>query len=134
MYMKNRRYVSMVLAIVMVLAIGLTGTVSANELSQESEHDSHILPEGASRMSCTVCGGTTYLKCIGVQKFSHTNTHNTGFLGIGGETCTRRWHQSTVYHVCMWCDFIVNTEFGHYCLITHSICADESWCIDGTIA
>lgn len=133
MYMKNRRYVSMVLAIVMVLAIGLTGTVSAEDVQEDGSGD-HLITEGVARMSCTRCGDITWLRCTDVQIYSHTDTHNTGFLGIGGKTCTRKWHQSTVVHECMSCGNIVNREFGHYCLIIHSICADESWCIGGTIA
>ncbi len=133
MHMKNRRYISLVVVLVMMLAIGMTGMASAVDVCGDDIRD-HIVPEAVARMSCTACGDLTYLKCIGVQVYSHTNTHNTGFLGIGGEVCTRTWYQSTVYHVCMSCDFIVNTEFGHYCLINHSICADESWCIGGTIA
>ena len=134
MYMKNRRYVSLVVVFVMMLAIGLTGMVSAEDLQEDGAGD-HLISEGVARMSCTKCyGDLTYLRCTGVQVYSHTNTHNTGFLGIGGETCTRTWHQSTLHHVCMSCGNIVSTEFGHYCLINHSICADESWCVGGGIA
>jgi len=126
--MKNRRFVSMVFVFVMLMAIGFTGTVSAENVN-EVEHEDHFVTDGVTRMGCASCGVLAVIICTGEQVYSHSDTHKTGFLGIGGETCRRVWCQSTLIEQCPFCLDIINVEFGHYCTIAHSICDNETMCV-----
>ena len=134
---KYKKFFSLVLSLAVILSIGCSGYVKADA----SEHDDALCCEevglqGVARMSCTACpaGDITYLRCTGAQAYSHTDDHETGFLGVGGETCTRVWNRSTIQYVCMSCSNVVESDFGHYCKIYHSICDTESWCPAGAIA
>lgn len=126
MHMKNRRYISLVVVLVMMLAIGMTGMASAVDVCGDDIRD-HIVPEAVARMSCTACGDITYARCTGVHTYDHVDMHRPG-----NQFCMRAWYVSTHEHVCLSCGYVVGSG-THLCLVVHELCADESWCIDGVI-
>lgn len=120
---KSRRLVTIILCLLFLMSFSLGFATYATD-SQERV-DVVKIPEVVTRDPCYNCEGGWYTVeiCRGVQAFSHQDTHT-----VKGQTCTRIWNRGYVDHTCDWCGYVVRSEFGHYCDVYHTICANESWC------
>ena len=158
----------MILVFVMIVAIGLTGMVSAEEIDisydvdesntnmldgqdestalgenymhqheDENEEDCFECSnkEGSIETKgrvgyCYKCGNFMMIYCTGAQKFSHRSEHT-----VNGQTCIRVYNTSDTRYECT--DIVncknVYYEYGHWCLVIHGICANESMCYIGGI-